>query len=260
MNNTFTLAALLAASAIASFANTLTLSAVTGNVYQQGVQSPCIFSNPSCGNPVGFTATPLNLVSGGYDALSPVYTAAQISGVIGGAALRVAVDINEASQAQTLKTFEIIVNGSVVDSFTFGGTGNVPATANGNGFGDYLLTGFSAIPAAATVQFHFVFTDANDGTENVFLVAGSSPPAISKSFSPAIIPSGGTTQLTLTVGNPNTSQMTSISFTDSLAAAGLDIPSTTGLVFNGCGAAPDPQSRISRGSRLFLQAGPFLLS
>ena len=56
----------------------------------------------------------------------------------------------------------------IVDTFT-GSTGNVPKTNNGNGFADYLLTNFSSFTATDTVQFHFVFNDANDGTENVFI-------------------------------------------------------------------------------------------
>ena len=35
---------------------------------------------------------------------------------------------------------------------------------------DYLLANFSSFLSTDTIQFHFVFTDANDGTENVFLI------------------------------------------------------------------------------------------
>ena len=64
----------------------------------------------------------------------------------------------------------MLVNDVVVDTYSFAGTGNVPAVNNGNGKADYLLSGFSSFGATDTVKFHFVFDDANDGTEQVFLV------------------------------------------------------------------------------------------
>src|SRR5215467_10775743 len=162
-------------------ANTITLAAVNGNLYQQSVQSPCIFSNPACQNGA-FPTT--NLPTGGnvtsYDALSPVYTGSQLLAITGGASLLLGVDINQASgqPPQTLTGFQMIKNGVVVDTFT-GSTGNVPATLNGNGFADYLLSNFSSFSATDTIQFHFVFNDANDGTENVFIIGGGGrPPAV----------------------------------------------------------------------------------
>jgi hypothetical protein len=163
---------MLALSAGVARANTITLNAVNGDLYQQQVSSPCVFSNPSCQNGA-FPTT--NLPTGGavtsYDALSPVYTGAQLLALLGANALNIGIDINQASgqPAQTLTLFTMIKNGSVVDTFT-GSTGNVPATNNGNGFADYLLSGFSAFTASDTIQFHFVFNDGNDGTESAFVV------------------------------------------------------------------------------------------
>jgi hypothetical protein len=84
----------------------------------------------------------------------------------------IGIDINQASgqPSQTLQLFEMLVNGLVVD--TYAGPTNVPAGNNGNGYADYILTNFSSFGANATVQFHFVFNNANDGTENVFLIGG----------------------------------------------------------------------------------------
>jgi hypothetical protein len=64
----------------------------------------------------------------------------------------------------------------VVD--TLSPASNVPATNNGNGYADYLLSGFSPFSATDNVQFRFVFNNANDGTENVFLIGapGSTVP------------------------------------------------------------------------------------
>ncbi len=174
----------LAAAALLAFAGTananpIDLSAVAGNLYQQTVQSPCIFSNPSCQNG-SFLSTALDTGGSvsGYDAFSPVYSGATILGIIGaGNSLLLGLDINQASgqPAQTLTGFEMWVNGVVVDSFA-GSVGNVPATNNGNGYADFLLSNFSSFTATDTVQFHFVFNNANDGTENVFLIGGVTNP------------------------------------------------------------------------------------
>ena len=178
MNKTIWTAAALAIGFVSATAtaNTITVAAVAGNLYQQGVQSPCIFSNPSCQDPAGWvgTALPTGGAVTGYDALSPIYSGATILGIIGnGNPLRIGLDINENNDAQTLSMFEMIKNGSVVDTFSFAGTGNVPAGNNGNGYADYLLANFSTFAAGDTIRFHFVFNNANDGTENVFLIGGT---------------------------------------------------------------------------------------
>jgi hypothetical protein len=167
---------------VAAHANTITLTQVIGNLYQQTVQSPCIFSNPSCPNPgpqSSFPATALPTGGNvtGYDAFSPVYTGSQLLAILAGGSLLLGVDINQASGQpnQTLTSFQMLKNGVVVDTFT-GSTGNVPATNNGNGFADYVLGNFSSFLATDTIQFHFVFSDANDGTENVFIIQGGTPP------------------------------------------------------------------------------------
>jgi len=172
----FAVIALLVGS-VAANANTLTLTAVNGNLYQQTVQSPCIFSNPSCQNGTfNTTDLPTGGNVSGYNSLSPVYSGATILGIIGtGNSITLGIDINQASgqPAQTLTTFEMLKNGVVVDTFT-GSTGNVAATNNGNGYADFILTGFSSFLSTDTIQFHLVFNDANDGTENVFLIGGTS--------------------------------------------------------------------------------------
>jgi len=155
----------------------ISLTAVNGNLYQQTIQSPCVFSNPSCTNgtfPTTDLPTGGNLT--GYDQFSQIYSGATILSIIGaGNPLLLGLDINQASgqPAQTLTLFTMLKNGVVVDTFSFGGTGNVPAGNNGNGYADFLLGNFSSFVAGDTIQFHFVFNDANDGTENVFLIGGT---------------------------------------------------------------------------------------
>lgn len=161
-------------------ANVVTLNAVPGNLYQQTVQSPCIFSNPSCTNG-GFASTTLPTGGNvnGYDALSPLYSGQTLLNIIGaGNSLLIGLDINEGGPAQTLTAFYMLLNNSVVDTFSTTATGNVPAGNNGNGYADYLLGNFSSFSATDTVQFRFVFNNANDGTENLFVVGapGSTVP------------------------------------------------------------------------------------
>ena len=157
----------------AAIANTIDVDVVNGNLYQQTEQNPCVFSNPSCSNPVGWLTTDLPTGGNetGYDASSPVYSGATLLAIIGsGNSLMLGLDINQASgqPAQTLLGFYMLLNGGVVDSFV--GPMSAPAGNNGNGYADYLLSNFSAFGAGDTVQFHFVFGDANDGAENVFLI------------------------------------------------------------------------------------------
>lgn len=184
MNTPSFLRSLIGAAALLAFggpasANVITLSPVVGNLYQQTVQSPCIFSNPSCQNGSFLaTALPVGGAVTGYDEFSPVYSGATLLGIIGtGNSLLLGLDINQASgqPAQTLTAFYMLKNSAVVDSFA-GSVGNVPAGNNGNGYADYLLGNFSSFTATDTVQFHFVFNNANDGTENVFLIGGPTNP------------------------------------------------------------------------------------
>src|SRR5262249_21650370 len=110
-------AALVLAISVAAHANTLSLSAVNGNLYQQSVQSPCVFSNPSCQNG-GFPTT--DLPTGGnvnsYDAFSPIYTGSTLLAVMAGGPLQLGIDINQASgqPPQTLTGFQMLKNGVVV--------------------------------------------------------------------------------------------------------------------------------------------------
>ena len=164
----------VAASRSASAA-TITLTAVP-DLYQQSVQNPCIFSNPSCQQPAGFPSTALPLGGGvsGYDAFV-TYSLSQLTPYLNDGTVQIGLDINQANTAQTLSLFTMAINGVVVDTFSFGGTGNVPAGSNGNGWADYLLANFSSLtglPGDTQIQFHFVFNNANDGTENLFLISG----------------------------------------------------------------------------------------
>jgi len=166
---------MIVASPMSASAATITLAAVNGNLYQQTVQNPCIFANNSCQQPNGFASTdvPQQGNPSSWDILSPVYTGAQLNSFLNGGSLFLGLDINQATGqgAQTLTSFSMLKNNVTVDLFT-GSAGNVGATNNGNGYADYLLGGFSSFVAGDSIQFRFVFNGANDGPENVFLIAG----------------------------------------------------------------------------------------
>ena len=155
-------------------AATITLDVVLGNQYQQTVQNPCIFTNPSCQQPAGFVSTPVP--NGGNEEnwdLTVTYDGDVLLDLLNGGSLMLGLDINQASgkPAQTLLGFEMSINGTLTDTYT-GSAGNVQAGNNGNGYADYLLEGFSTFDGDEEIMFRFIFDDANDGAENVFLIAG----------------------------------------------------------------------------------------
>ena len=168
----------------------LTSPAPVSQQYQQTLNSPCVFGDPSCKQPSGFGLTSIagggglqnwgTTVQGG-PVLSPIYTYAQIVSAIGGAGFVVGIDVNQADhKSPTLTYFAELINGSVVATFgtagaTTGGSALV-LTNNGNGFADAILSNFVAPTPGQTVQFALTYLDANDGTEEFFLVNTASPP------------------------------------------------------------------------------------
>jgi PEP-CTERM motif len=156
-------------------ASTLALSPVLiYHEYQQTSNDPCLIGDTSCNNGTfPETVFPANVSS--YDALSPVYTVGDILAITGGP-FAVGVDVNQTDVNQTLSLFTMSINGTVVDTFSSDPAIQVPPTAgggNGNGYADYMLTGFSNLSlynVADTVQFHVVMPLVNDGREQYFLI------------------------------------------------------------------------------------------
>jgi len=74
-------------------------------------------------------------------------------------------------------------------------------------------------------------------------------PDVSKTFGASSVPFNGSTSLSISIGNPNGSLMTSVGFTDNLPA-GLVVANPNGLI-NTCGgtAAPTPGSASAWPSR-----------
>jgi hypothetical protein len=106
-----------------------------------------------------------------------LYTVADIRGVVGNSIV-MGFDVNDTSVTQTLSLFTMLINGSVVDTYTGAPTLVPPTTGggNGNGYADYTFTGFTDLTPYATtdtVQFHAVMPLVNDGREQFFLISGS---------------------------------------------------------------------------------------
>ncbi len=177
----------------ASAVTELTLSGpITGNtVGPQSTSNPCIIAGTTCQQPAGFgynnfTSTgaidSYNMYSTTPTATVPdsvlgnPYTVAQLTTAVG-TSFDVAIDVNTTQAAsETLQLFEVLVNGSVLYSYT-GPTpiGNI--SNNGNGFGDWTLGTISLANLQPTDQvlFHAFWTGAVDGAESFFLVNGTAP-------------------------------------------------------------------------------------
>lgn len=183
MYNTLKIAlagAALAFTGSTAMAATLTLESATAHTYQHSGNSPCIISGQNCPQqPSGFDYTEYHNTGGmgGTTQASPDYMVSTLLGMFVNG-FSVGVDINDTGTPQTLDYFAMLVDGMVVDSYT-GSADNVPALANGNGYADYLLRGFTSLAnygADSLVSFQMRMSGMNDGPESFFLVANGEPP------------------------------------------------------------------------------------
>jgi hypothetical protein len=184
----------LALFAVGAVADTLTLTspAPVNQQYQQTLNSPCVFGDASCHQPSGFGYTSIadggSLQDFGTTALggpvmSPTYTYDDIVNAIGGNNFIVGIDVNQAQHlSPTLTYFAELINGSVVASFGTAGADSggslLILTNNGNGYADAILSGFVAPQQGDTVQFELTYLNANDGTEEFFLINTEAPPPV----------------------------------------------------------------------------------
>lgn len=196
------LAMAVAVPAGATTITSLTLTPVTSApYYQQTTNNPCVIGENSCSAPAGWTSTvfPANPPGDAYNGItSPVYTVGQITTLMGGPGFMIGVDINQANQVQTLGYFGMLIDGITVAEFAPGNPVLVPPTTgggNGNGYADYLLTGFSlaGYSSSSTVQFTVTMPYVNDGREQFFLIRDSTtepPPQIPEPATAALIGGG----------------------------------------------------------------------
>ena len=79
-------------------------------------------------------------------------------------------------------------------------------------------------------------TNAGPGGSAVATLTALSPPGIAKSFAPNVIPMGGTSVLTITIANPNTSEtLSGVAFSDVYPAGLVNISPLIPAVTNTCG-------------------------
>lgn len=193
---------LLATSLLGAFAASASAAIILENpgslTFQQTLNNPCVIGDPSCKQPAGFGETIIPANTSPYDLFSPVYTVAQIVGIVGSTTFRVGIDVNTTTQplaTERLDLFATLINGAQDAANTYD-----PATPgtqlftvnNGNGNSDELLTGFSlaGLAGTTTVQFHVIVNNATDGREEFFLVAANSPVGAPEPASLALLGAG----------------------------------------------------------------------
>lgn len=156
----------------------LTLNTAPSVSYQQTVDDPCIIGGNDCQNPASFPQTLSGSGGAGsaFDKLSPLYTAAQLTGVTGSTAFIVGLDYNDTSVAQTLYEFGAYyynAGGTLIGSQVFTEDTSLKTVFNGTGFSDFLLSGFNLVAGTAKVQFQAKWFN-NDGPDSYFLI-GAKP-------------------------------------------------------------------------------------
>jgi len=176
--------ALLAGSALTPARAALTLENPGSISYQQTLNSPCVIGDNSCKQPAGFGET---LIPGGpsafYDLTSPTYTVTQLLGITGGSTgFTIGIDVNTTTQplaTERLDYFAMLINGVASAANTYDPT--TPGTqlvtqANGNGYSDELLTGFSlaGLSGGTLISFRAIVNTPTDGAEEFFIV-GANP-------------------------------------------------------------------------------------
>ena len=94
-----------------------------------------------------------------------------------GLSFAVAIDINTASNHETLTAFQLIDLSKPAGSriiFDFTGSLALPDINNGNGKGDYLISGFDLLAAGVlpgdNLIFHAAWNNASDGAESFYIV------------------------------------------------------------------------------------------
>jgi len=186
----------LASSASAAVLNNLTITALpAGLTVPQSLSNPCIIcgTNASAqpanfgynnftsqGNLTSFNMFSTNIIGGGVlannDEVDAIpYTGALIAGLTNiGLSFGVVIDVNTANGGETLTAFQLIdldlpVGDRVIFDFT--GSLNLPDINNGNGKGDYLITGFNLAPYLGDrLIFRAAWNNASDGAESFYLV------------------------------------------------------------------------------------------
>jgi hypothetical protein len=184
--------ALVAGTASAAVALTLSGPILGNTVGPQSSSNPCIIAATNCQQPAGFgfndftssgalpnfnmySTTPTGTVADGVQGTP--YKVSQLTAA-GLTSFVVAIDVNTTNVAgETLNFFEVLING--VQQYFYNGPtviGNV--NNNGNGFADWTLGTISlaGLNPNDDVLFHATWTNASDGGESFFLGSTTTPP------------------------------------------------------------------------------------
>jgi hypothetical protein len=194
-----TVLAALALPAKADAINNLSIIALpAGNIVPQSQSNPCIicgtqaahqpgtfgynnFSNH--GNDTSFNTFSTNILGGGVlvgdlQANALPYSGALLETLLNvNTTFGVAIDVNTASGGETLQSFQLIDLSKPAGSriiYDFTGPLALPDINNGNGKGDYLITGFNLLAAGVLPGDNLIFraswTGASDGAESFYIV------------------------------------------------------------------------------------------
>jgi hypothetical protein len=196
MNRAFFLAlAALCALAVPAGASNLTIS-ILQNPVPQSQSEPCIicattqahqptvdgsvfgYNNfDSTGNDSSFNLFSTSVTgSVGNGIQGTAYSAGFLDDALmqlaGRLSFGVAIDINTAKGGETLQTFQLIDLTTASVIFNLDGPIALPDIRNGNGDGDYLISGFdlSGINRGDALLFRASWTGATDGGESFYLV------------------------------------------------------------------------------------------
>lgn len=175
------LAATIAAT-IAGTASAATLSLVDASAdpVQNTAANPCIISGGNCNSqPVGFYFEPLpDPGQGGSSSATTQqpYLVSDLIAFLGGGSFIIGVDVNDAPGRgpQVLEDFQMLVNDVVVDDFI--GPADVGASNPGNGYSDYVLTGYTSLydfQDTDEVTFFASLSNMTGGADRFFIVAST---------------------------------------------------------------------------------------
>jgi hypothetical protein len=207
--------AVAAAFALPAKADVLLQFGTLANPVPQSVSDPCIIcATQQAHNPDGFgfnnfvntgqtaggtffsTALVGGSLASGDEADALAYTAGQIiTALANRASFGVAIDVNsaEGAPAMTLDSFRLFRvdanNNNIQTLAHYDGPTLMPDIRQGNGFGDYILSGFdlSGLQAGDRLIFRAQFSGGTDGGESFYLVPLAVPGPIVGAGIPGLI-------------------------------------------------------------------------
>lgn len=177
-------AMLLVVTGAAFATSTVTLTQLSGHVFQQTTNNPCVVGDPSCNEPANFTYTSQAGpgAGGSYDLISPFYVTGSnpYSGNIIPLSFQIGIDENlgTGQGTEVLTKFNIFTcstnNTGCQLAWSLAGPTPLPFSSNGNGFADYLSNQFT-FTAGQHLYFEFAMSNDTDGMEEFFIIPLGAP-------------------------------------------------------------------------------------